>query len=63
MLDPGSIVPYIRLKVFTDNQMSQIKYDYYYINSVSKDHDYSQQNRTAEDSITPKEQQPRQHIA
>jgi hypothetical protein len=53
--DPGSIVPYIQPKVFTDNQMSQIKYDYYYINSVSKDYDDSQWNGTAEDSITPQE--------
>jgi hypothetical protein len=35
MHDPGSIVPHIRPKVFTDNQMSRIKY-IYYINSVSK---------------------------
>jgi hypothetical protein len=52
MHDPGSIVPYIRSKVFTDNQISRIKYDYYYINSVSKDYVDSQWNRTAEDSIT-----------
>jgi hypothetical protein len=57
MLDPGSIVPHIRPKVFTDNQMSQIEYKYY-INSVSKDYDDSQRNETAEDSITPQEQQP-----
>jgi hypothetical protein len=44
MHDPGSIVPHIRLKVFTDNQMSQIKYKYFYINSVSKDYDDSQRN-------------------
>jgi hypothetical protein len=55
MHDPGSIVPHIRLKVFTDNQMSRIKYDYYYINSVSKDYDDSQRNGTTEDSITPEE--------
>jgi hypothetical protein len=55
MHDPGSIVPHIQSKVFTDNQMSRIKYNYYYINSVSKDYDDSQQNRTAEDSITPQE--------
>jgi hypothetical protein len=54
MHDPGSIVPHILPKVFTDNQMSQIKYNYY-INSVSKDYDDSQQNGTAEDSITPQE--------
>jgi hypothetical protein len=63
MHDPGSIVPYIRLKVFTDNQMSQIKYDYYYINSVSKDYDDSQWKGTAEDSITSQERQPGQHVA
>jgi hypothetical protein len=50
-------------KGFTDNQMSRIKYDYYYINNVSKDYDDSQQNRTAEDSITPQERQPGQHVA
>jgi hypothetical protein len=59
----GSIVPHIRSKVFTDNQMSRIKYDYYYINSVSKDYDDSQWNRTAEDSITPHERQLGQHVA
>jgi hypothetical protein len=53
MHDPGSIVPHIRPKVFIDNQMSRIKYNYYYINSVSKDYDDSQWNRIAEDSITP----------
>jgi hypothetical protein len=52
MHDPGSIVPHIRPIVFTDNQMSRIKYDYYYINSVSKDYDNSQRNRTAEDYNT-----------
>jgi hypothetical protein len=41
MHDPISIVPHIRLKMFTDNQMSRIKYNYY-INSVSKDRDDSQ---------------------
>jgi hypothetical protein len=41
MHDPGSIVPYIRPKVITDNQMSQIKYNYY-INNVSMDYDDSQ---------------------
>jgi hypothetical protein len=35
MYDPGSIVPHIRPKVFTDNQMSRIKY-IYYIDDVSK---------------------------
>jgi hypothetical protein len=62
MHDPGSIVPHIRPKVFTDNQMSQIKYNYY-ISSVSKDYDDSQQNRTVEDSITPQERQLGQHVA
>jgi hypothetical protein len=55
MHDPGSIVPHIRSKVFTDNQMSRIKYNYYYINSVSKDYDDSQWNGATEDSITPEE--------
>jgi hypothetical protein len=62
MRDPGSIVPHIRPKVFTDNQKSRINYNYY-INSVSKDHDDSQQNRIAEDSVTPQERQPGQHVA
>jgi hypothetical protein len=35
MHDPGSNVPYIQPKVFTDNQMSRIKYNYY-INNISK---------------------------
>jgi hypothetical protein len=51
MHDPRSIVPHIRPKVFTDNQMSRIKY--YYISNVSKDYDDSQHNGTAEDFITP----------
>jgi hypothetical protein len=42
--DPGSIVPHIGPKVFTDNQKSRIEYNYY-INIVSKDYDDSQQNR------------------
>jgi hypothetical protein len=54
MHEPGSIVPHIQPKGFTDNQMSRIKYNYY-INSVSKDYDDSQRNGTAEDSITPHE--------
>jgi hypothetical protein len=62
MHDPGSIVPHMRPKVFTDNQISRIKYNYY-ISSVSKDYDDSQRNRTTKDSITPQEQQPGQHIA
>jgi hypothetical protein len=41
MHETGSIVPHIRLKVFTDNQMSRIKYNYH-INNVSKDQDDSQ---------------------
>jgi hypothetical protein len=57
MHDLGSIVPHIRSKVFTDNQMSQIKYNYCYINSVSKDYDDSQQNGIAKDTITPQEWQ------
>jgi hypothetical protein len=55
MYDPGSIVLHIRPKVFTDNQMPQIKYNYYYINSISKDYDDAQRNGTVEDSITPQE--------
>jgi hypothetical protein len=62
MHDPGSIVSHIQPKVFTDNQKSQIKYNYY-INNVSKDYDYSQRNRIMEDSITPQERQPGQHVA
>jgi hypothetical protein len=62
MYDPGSIVPHIRPKVLTDNKKSQIKYNYY-INNVSKDYDDSQWNGTAEDSITPQERQPGQHVA
>jgi hypothetical protein len=58
MHGPGSIVPHIRPKGFTDNQLSRIKYDYYYINNVSKDYDDSQRNRTVKDSITPQERQP-----
>jgi hypothetical protein len=54
MHDPGSIVPHIWPKVFTDNQMSRIKYNYY-ISSVSKDYDNSQRNGIAKDSITPQE--------
>jgi hypothetical protein len=51
MHDPGSIVPHIQPKAFIDIQVSRIKY--YYISNVSKDYDDSQQNRIAEDSITP----------
>jgi hypothetical protein len=62
MHDPGSIIPHIRPKVFTDNQISRIEYNYY-ISNVSKDYDDSQQNRTVEDYMTPQERQPRQHVA
>jgi hypothetical protein len=62
MHDPESIVPHIRSKMFTDNQMSRIKYNYY-ISSVSKDCDDSQRNGIAKDNITPQERQPGQHIA
>jgi hypothetical protein len=62
MHDSGSIVSHIRPKVFTDNQMSQIKY-IYYIDNVSKDHDDSQRTGIAEDSITPQEWQSEQHVA
>jgi hypothetical protein len=62
MHDPGSFVPHIRPKVFTDILMSRIKYNYY-INNISKDYDDSQRNGIAEDSITPQEQQSGQHIA
>jgi hypothetical protein len=61
MHDPGSLVPYICPKAFTDNQMSRIKYNYY-INNVSKDYNDSQWNGTMEDSITPQERQPGQHV-
>jgi hypothetical protein len=61
MHDSGSIVPHIRPKVFTDNQMSRIKYNYY-ISTVSKDYNNSQRNRTAEDSITQQERLPGQHV-
>jgi hypothetical protein len=56
MHDPGSIVPHIRSKVITDNQMSRIKYNYY-INNVSKDYDDCHRNEIAEDSITPQKWQ------
>jgi hypothetical protein len=36
MHDPGSIVPHIRPKLLTDNQISLIKYNYY-ISNVCKD--------------------------
>jgi hypothetical protein len=61
MHDPGSIVPHIQPKVFTDNQMSRIKYNYY-ISNVSKEYNDSQQIGAAEDSITAQEWQPGQHI-
>jgi hypothetical protein len=63
MHGPGLIIPHIRPKVFTDNQMSRIKYNYYYTNSVSKDYDDSQQNGTMEDFITLQKRQPGQHVA
>jgi hypothetical protein len=62
MHDPGSTVPHIRPKVITDNQMLQIKYNYYK-NNVSKDYDDSKWNGTVEDSITPQERQTGQHVA
>jgi anthranilate/para-aminobenzoate synthase component II len=48
-------------KVFSDNHMSRIKYNYY-ISNVSKDYDGSQQNGTTENSVTPQERQPGQHV-
>jgi hypothetical protein len=48
-------------KVFTDNQISRIKYNYY-ISNVSKYYDDSQRNGTAEDSITPQERQSGKHV-
>jgi hypothetical protein len=54
MHDSGSIAPHIWPKVFIDNHMSQIKYNYY-IRNVSKDYDDSQRNVAAEDSITLQE--------
>jgi hypothetical protein len=44
MHDLWSIVTHIQTKVFTDNQKSRIKYNYY-INNVSKDYDNSQVKR------------------
>jgi hypothetical protein len=41
MHDPESIIPHIQPNVFTDNQMSRIKYNYY-INNVCKDYNDSQ---------------------
>jgi hypothetical protein len=52
MHDPRSIVPHKRTKVFTDYQISRIKYNYY-INKVSKDSDDSQRSKIEKDSITP----------
>jgi hypothetical protein len=40
MNDPVSTVPHIWPKVFIDNKMSRIKYNYY-ISSVSKDYNNS----------------------
>jgi hypothetical protein len=62
MHDPGSIVPHIQPKVFTDNQKPRIKYNYY-ISNVSKYYDDSQWNGIAKDSITPQELQLGQYIA
>jgi hypothetical protein len=62
MHDPGSIVPHIRPKMFTDNLMSRIKYNDY-MNNVSMDYDDYQRNETTENSITPQEWQPGQHVA
>jgi hypothetical protein len=58
----GSIVPHIWLKVFTDNQISRIKYNYY-ISNVSKDYDDSQRNGTMKDFISPQKRQLGQHVA
>jgi hypothetical protein len=46
MYDPRPIIPQIQTKVFTDNQISRIKYNYY-INNVSKDYDDSQAKRNS----------------
>jgi hypothetical protein len=54
MHDPGSIVPHIHPKLFIDNEMSRIKYNYY-ISNVSKDYNDSQWNGMMEDSITQQE--------
>jgi hypothetical protein len=62
MHDIGSVVPHIRPKVFTGTQKSRIKY-IYYIDNVSRDYDDSKWNGIAENSITPQEWQPGQHIA
>jgi hypothetical protein len=62
MHDPRSVVLHIRPKVFTDKQISWIKYNYY-ISNVSKDYDDSQWKGTMEDSITPQERQLGQHVA
>jgi hypothetical protein len=52
MHDPGSIILHIRPKVFTDNQKSRIKYNYY-ISNVSKDWWLStQQNKTEQQKIS-----------
>jgi hypothetical protein len=62
MHDPGPIVPHVWPKVFIDNQISRIEYNYY-ISNISNDYNDSQQNETAKDSITPQERQPWQHVA
>jgi hypothetical protein len=50
------MVLHIQPKVFTDNQVSRIRYNYYR-NNVSTDYDDSQRSEIAEDSITPQERQ------
>jgi hypothetical protein len=47
MHDPGSNVPHIQPNVLSDNQMSQIKYNYC-INNVCKDYDNSQPKQNNE---------------
>jgi hypothetical protein len=49
---------HIQSKVFTDNQISRIKYNYY-ISNISKDYNGSQSNGTVEDSVTSQERQPK----
>jgi hypothetical protein len=58
MHDPELIILHIQPKVFTDNQISRIKYNYY-ISNVSKDYDDYRRNRIAEDFITLQVWQPR----
>jgi hypothetical protein len=49
-------------KVFTDSQMSQIKYNYYINNNVLRTKTTLKRNGIAKDSITPQEQQPGQRL-